>query len=63
MLLHVLQTQTWQLPDLAPSKAAIARFSMPPRCCCWSKDGQHIAAAGDDGIVKLMAAKDGKVHQ
>jgi hypothetical protein len=41
---------------------AIAKFpSLPTHCCVWGKDGQHVLAAGDDGVVKVVMVPSGKV--
>lgn len=42
----------------------IAKFSsLPTHCCVWGKDGQHVLAAGDDGVVKVVQVPAGKVSQ
>jgi WD40 repeat protein len=54
--------QTWQLPGLTPSSSGGAtRFAQRASCCSWSKDGKLLAAASDDGQVKLITVPENKV--
>eukprot|EP00879_Flechtneria_rotunda_P026773 GHRR01028597.1.p1 GENE.GHRR01028597.1~~GHRR01028597.1.p1 ORF type:complete len:442 (+),score=134.31 GHRR01028597.1:154-1479(+) len=59
--LQSVSCETWSVPDLQPSRSAVTRFVQPPRCCCWSKDGTLITAAGDESAVKVITAKENKV--
>lgn len=38
----------------------ITKTKEPAHCCCWSKDGKYVLAAGDCGIVKLVEITEKK---
>jgi WD40 repeat protein len=38
----------------------ITKTKEPAHCCCWSKDGKYVLAAGDCGTVKLVEITEKK---
>ena len=55
--------QLYCLPDLDLHSSA-CRFTLPGRTVAFGgKDGNMLAAAGDDGTIRLVSAAEGKVGQ
>lgn len=54
---------TGDINDIHDSKLIMKFTGLPTHCCAWGRDGKHVLAAGDDGIVRVALMPACKVRQ